>query len=174
MRYKINFDKTINQLTPHYLSGRKLILYLQAIMKPLQMVNDRFSEWARDTRIEASMISQVIHFEWFLYKKFGKYFLDNSDRIAITDNRRSGPYLYNEDANVPDSSHLTFYYESEGIDKPILYHKHEEMSGMNCSFTVSTPQINTHIITEQEYISMLKHIVDKYRLAGKTYSIQFN
>ena len=42
MRYAINLDKTVNQLVPYYLGGRKLILYLQALMKPLQTINDAF------------------------------------------------------------------------------------------------------------------------------------
>lgn len=34
MRYVIDFAKTINRLVPYYIGGRKLILYLQALMKP--------------------------------------------------------------------------------------------------------------------------------------------
>ena len=74
MRYAINFDKTINRLVPYYIGGRRLILYLQALMKPLQEANDAFVEYAKETRIEASMTSQKFKFEWFLNRKFSKYF----------------------------------------------------------------------------------------------------
>ena len=33
--YRINTDRLVNQLVPHYLGGRKLILFLQAILQPL-------------------------------------------------------------------------------------------------------------------------------------------
>lgn len=59
MRYFINFDKTVNQFVPHYLGGRKLILFLQSILVPLQQLNKEFSEWAKEKRIEASMTSQI-------------------------------------------------------------------------------------------------------------------
>ena len=58
MRYRINFDKTINQLVPYYLGGRRLILYLQALIRPLQQANESFVEYAKETRIEAAMTSQ--------------------------------------------------------------------------------------------------------------------
>lgn len=63
MRYFINFDKTINQLVPYYIGGRKLILYLQALMFPLRRVNDGFVEYAKETRIEAAMTSQIFKFD---------------------------------------------------------------------------------------------------------------
>ena len=70
MRYYINFDKTINQLVPYYIGGRKLILYLQALMSPLRRLNDDFVSYAKETRIEAAMTSQIFKFEWFLNHKF--------------------------------------------------------------------------------------------------------
>lgn len=174
MRYKINFDKTINQLAPHYLSGRRFILYLQAIMAPLQKVNDAFASWAQETRIEASMSSQVIHFEWFLNRRYCKYFVDKSEKIIIAEVVRPGVYLYSEDADVAARLHMVLKHESEGGEGPVLYHKSEQLVATDCSFIVSSPRIDTNIITEQEYVSMLKHTINRYRLSGKTYTIQFN
>lgn len=82
MRYYINFDKTINQLVPYYIGGRKLILYLQALMSPLRRLNDDFVSYAKETRIEAAMTSQIFKFEWFLNHKFSKYFA-HGGRISI-------------------------------------------------------------------------------------------
>ena len=84
MRYYINFDKTINQLTPAYIGGRKLILFMKSLAHPLRALNDAFVEWAKETRIEASMTSQIFKFEWYLNRKFSKYFVNQSNRIAIT------------------------------------------------------------------------------------------
>ena len=71
----INFDKLVNQLTPHYLGGRKYVLWLQSLCHPLKSLNDAFKEWAVEKRIEASMTSQTIMLEWFLNHKFNKYFI---------------------------------------------------------------------------------------------------
>lgn len=89
MRYKINFDKTINQLVPYYIGGRKLILYLQALMKPIQELSNAFSEYAKEQRIETAMTSQIFYFEWFLNRKFSKYFL-NGGQITIKNGERLG------------------------------------------------------------------------------------
>lgn len=44
--YRINTDRIVNQLVPHYLGGRKLILFLQAILQPLNSLNIKWKEWA--------------------------------------------------------------------------------------------------------------------------------
>ena len=51
--YRINTDRMVNQLVPHYLGGRKLILFLQAILQPLNSLNVKWKEWADEKRIEA-------------------------------------------------------------------------------------------------------------------------
>ena len=67
--YRINTDRLVNQLVPHYLGGRKLILFLQAILQPLNSLNIKWKEWADEKRIEAAMTSQVIMMEYFLNHK---------------------------------------------------------------------------------------------------------
>lgn len=42
MRYKLPIDKLVNQLVPHYLGGRKYILFIQSLVYPLKIINDRF------------------------------------------------------------------------------------------------------------------------------------
>ena len=72
--YRINMDRLVNQLVPHYLGGRKLILFLQSILQPLNSLNIGWVTWADEKRIEAAMTSQVIMMEYFLNRKFCKYF----------------------------------------------------------------------------------------------------
>ena len=66
MRYKLSIDRTVNRLVPHYLSGRKFILFVQSCLYPLQRTNEWFRSFTRERHIEARMTSQVIYFEWFL------------------------------------------------------------------------------------------------------------
>lgn len=72
MRYKLSIDRTVNRLVPHYLSGRKFILFVQSCLYPLQRTNEWFRSFTRERHIEARMTSQVIYFEWFLNYRFGK------------------------------------------------------------------------------------------------------
>lgn len=43
MRYKLSTDYLTNCLVPHYLSGRRFILWVQSLVWPLQTLNDRFA-----------------------------------------------------------------------------------------------------------------------------------
>lgn len=174
MRYKINFDKIINQLVPFYLRGRKLILYLQAIMSPLRRINNEFAEYAKETRIEASMTSQIFKFEWYLNRKFSKFFASQG-RISIKNSESLGTPIYHESANIPQADNAHIHYHSEGIgsDNLVLYRSDEQTESSSTSFIVTTPPIDTKLISEQKYIAMLKYVIDKYRLANKTYTIKY-
>lgn len=175
MRYRINFDKTINQLTPSYIGGRKLILFMQALVRPLQSLNDSFSEYAKETRIEASMTSQILPFTWFLNRRFKKYFLDSKGRISITNMTVSGVPIYNEDADIPQADNLSLYHEKEGVTNGRKFYYEDERTDENsCSFIVHTPKVDNTLISNEAYLAMLSYQIDKYRLAGKTYKIIFN
>lgn len=175
MRYYINFDKTINQLSTYYLSGRKLILYLQALMKPLQDLNISFVEWAKETKIEATMTSQIIKLEWFLNWKFRKYFIDSSNLISIKNGQRLGVPIYNQSADISKAENLLLKHESEGVrESTVLNYRDEKTDKNTCSFIVYSPQINSKLISTEEYVAMLTYYVDKYKISGKTYRIKFN
>ena len=176
MRYRINFDKTVNQLVPHYIGGRKLILYLQALVSPLQVLNNAFVEWAKETRIEASMTSQIFKFEWFLNRKFRKYFANQSSKITISNGTSLGVPLYWQSENMPDTA---VYYQngddqSSIEDNPALYYSDERLTGSGFSFIVHAPAPNTTLITQSSYDSQLRYWIDRYRLASKTYNIQYH
>jgi hypothetical protein len=175
MRYRIDFDRVINQLSPYYLSGRKLILYLQAIMKPLQILSDGFTEWAKETKIEATMTSQIFKLEWYLNRKFRKYFKDSEEQIIIKNGKRPGVPLYFEAADVDKEKDMLVRYESEGAENTVKLNFSDELTEESeCSFFVYSPQINDGLISKEEYTAMLSYCVDRYRIAGKTYKIKFN
>lgn len=174
MRYFINFDKTINQLVPYYLGGRKLILYLQALMKPLQQANEQFVAYAKETRIEAAMTSQIFKFEWYLNHKFSKYFL-NGGRIIIKNSEQPGTPIWHQSANITQSDNMLVHKQTEATEprQLILYRSDEQTDESSVSFYVTTPQIDTKLILESKYIAMLKYVIDRYRLANKTYIIKY-
>lgn len=191
MRYVINFDKTINQLIPYYLGGRRLILFLQSCVKPLQKVNEQFVEYAKETRIEASMTSQIFKFEWFLNRKFKKYFESPTALITIKNGQKLGVAVYNESAaNVVDDDQLKLWAaeESSSTTKaPSFYYNNEKTEGSSHSFLVYVPKLWEQRdsegmptgqlrdgITIQQFKVMLSYWIDKYKLAGKSYKIIIN
>lgn len=178
MRYFINFDKTINQLTPAYMGGRKLILFMQSLLYPLRSINDAFVEWAKETRIEASMTSQILPFEWFLNRKFSKYFLNPAGRITISNASTLGVAFHNQSADIPKTDNALLYQESEDSGSPKksekMYWENEKTDDNSYSFLVHTPAVDETLIKTEAYIAMLSHYIDRYRLSGKTYKIIFN
>jgi hypothetical protein len=175
MRYRINLERVINQLSPYYLSGRKLLLYLQALLKPLQTINDEFAAWAKETKIEATMTSQVIKLEWFLNRKFSKYFSNSIQRISIKNGKRTGVPVYSESANIPEEDNLLLKYESEGNTASTAFNYSGELTEESeCSFFVYSPEIDTRLVSMDAYVAMLSYYVNKYKTSGKTYKIKFN
>lgn len=175
MRYFINFDKTVNQFVPHYLGGRKLILFLQSILVPLQQLNNEFSEWAKERRIEASMTSQIFKLEWFLNRKFSKYFVNPVEKITIANAVRDGLPLYRQKASVPLFDNPALVEQTAHTTKdPVLYKVSERRDESSYSFIVNSPAINTSSISESEYIAQIQYWIDRYRIAGKTYKIKIN
>lgn len=172
MRYKLLIDKLVNQQVPHFMGGRKLILYLQASLYPLQMFANYFRDWAVESRIEASMTSQVFKLEWFLNRKFSKYFVRDTDRIILDTHKGIGVPVYHENAGVDSSEHLTLSLENELSDRAAtMYNEGENIRGGRYSFTVYSPAIDIQKIKKEEYLKMLMFWIDKYKLSSKTYTI---
>ena len=173
MRYRLPIDRLVNRLVPHYLPGRRFILWVQSLVWPLQTLNDRFCAWARERRIEAAMTSQVIYFEWFLNRRFGSYFSDPSQRITISEGTAVGVDLYFEDARY--GRPFTVWFAGEQVadteeEAPRrMYLEAEEREMIRASFIVCVPAVT---LPAREFVHMLTHVVERYRLAGKTYLVR--
>lgn len=173
-RYKLSTDRLVNRLLPHYLAGRRFILLVQSLLYPLQSLNDRFVAFAREKHIEARMTSQVMYFEWYLNHLFGRYFHDPQQRITLSGSTTLGVDLYHEGAD--GARPYTVWYEGERItaedasEQPRAMYLHaEEKLENKVSFMVSVPPVT---ISDQEMVSMLTYVVERYRTAGKTYLIR--
>lgn len=170
-RYRLNVDKMVNQLVPHYIGGRRIILYLQALLFPLQQLNDEFDVWAREKLIEASMTSQVFKFEWFLNHKMRRYFLDPSGMITIRNRRQEADPVYYA---IEDGKSKVIRRQDEEGKTSSVYSQNELCSRFKCSFVVYSPVPEQRKTSQEEYDALLRYWIDRYRIAGKTYTIQYN
>lgn len=173
MRYRLPIDRLVNCLVPHYLSGRRFILWMQSLVWPLQTLNDRFCDWARERRIEAAMTSQVLYFEWYLNRRFGRWLCDPSQRISISEGASAGVDLYHENAQY--GRPFTVWFEGEapaGTDEEQprrMFLQAEERAQQQASFTVCVPAVT---IPDEQFVHMIAHEVERYRLAGRTYLVR--
>lgn len=172
--YKIDTDRMVNQLVPHYLGGRKLVLYLQSLLAPLKSLGTVWEEWATNKRIEAAMTSQVIMLEYFLNRKFNTYLLDPSQRIVISDGSTPGVPLYWEKASSNKSDMVLYTKNENASKKQALRWEDEKMTTTDYSFVINCPSINTKKISEEELTAMISYYVDLYRIAGKKFIVKYN
>lgn len=176
MRYKLNTNKLVNQLVPYYLSGRRYILYIQSILYPIQALNDRFVTFAKEKQIEARMTSQSLYFEWYLNRKFSQYFQDINNSLYIKDSESLGVDIYHEVSDY--GKPFTVWFENDIISAlsdqewpKELYHLAEEKIINKVSFIVHVPAIR---IPEQEFVYIISHSINTYKLAGMTYLIKID
>jgi hypothetical protein len=176
MRYLLPTDRLINQLVPHYLSGRKYILFLQSLVYPLSSLNGRFVLFAKEKQIEARMTSQTLYFEWYLNRTFRHCLAHPEERIYISESTNMGVEMYHE--HVPGAKPFTLWKENEPVtsvkedEMPReLYFLTEETTMSKASFMVCVPEIT---ISEREFVYMLSYVVNRYKLAGKTCLIKIN
>ena len=148
MRYKLPIDRSVNRLVPHYLSGRRFILFVQSCLYPLQSLNDRF----------------------------GKYIKDGKDRIFIKDSTSVGVDLYHEGAEYQRP--FTVWYNGEQVttdneaERPRPFYLLAEEKLINkVSFMVCVPPVT---IPPRELVYMLSYVVNTYKTAGKTYLIKID
>jgi hypothetical protein len=176
MRYRLPTDYIANCLTPHYLPGRKYVLFLQSLVYPLKTLNDRFVLFAGEKQLEARMTSQIMYFEWYLNRKFKKYFVNREESIYISESESKGVDIYHE--NATNGKPFTVWKENEAVftgnpqENPREFYRLVEEKALNrVSFMVCVPEIS---INETEFASMLSSVVNTYKLAGKTYLIKIN
>ena len=176
MRYRLPTDRLINQLTPHYLPGRKYILFLQSLVYPLFTLNERFVAFAKEKQIDARMTGQVMYFEWYLNRKFKKYFVNPATAIYISESKSTGVDIYHESA--AGGKPFTVWQENELVftgnlleNPKELYLLWEEKAINKVSFVVCVPAIT---ISESEFVYMLSYVVNTYKIAGKTYLIKID
>lgn len=122
------------------------------------------------------MTSQVIYFEWYLNYKFGKYLKDDRDRIFIRESESIGVDLYHEYAQYQRP--CTVWYNGEEItatdeaELPRPFYRLAEEKPINkVSFMVCVPPV---AIPAREFVYMLSYVVNRYKIAGKTYLIKID
>lgn len=170
-RYNINLRKVANSLISPHIKDRSRILFTQGLLYPLQSVADKIRMWAIETHIECAMTSQTFYFEWFLNRKFDKYFVNKDDRISILTTSTTGTAIYH--IGETDDDNFVVANEDESIDISALYHPYDKEDELQYSFIVNVPKNNDNI-SDFDYLRQLNYWISRYKIAGKTYKIIIN
>jgi len=174
-RYRLFTDKLANMLVPVFIRGRSHVLWIQSLISPLNTINNEFQAFRVEKAIEASATSQVKYFEWYLDRRFSRYFLDSDNHIKIVHYVDLGVPIFN-DGEIGEIENY-IWDESEEADwlagpadempKPI-YFEHESLTQIGANFKVVVPELN---IPFADLSKMMSAEINKYVLGGRTYTI---
>ena len=139
--YFFSTSKLVRKMLPVYIRGRKLQMLLYSLVYPLESLSELFGQWCQDMIITSNVTSQPIILNKYLNFKLKKYFVDQLDGFSIISNE-------------------------EGVMKARIG---EEIPKV--TFYVYAPACNTELISEERYFEIINSYLDKYKVAGKTYSI---
>ena len=80
----INNAKLIGRLLPFWARGKKVSLFLQAILCPIASAHNSFKIWALEKFIECHITAQKASLEWYLRYKLKSHFHNENDNFFIT------------------------------------------------------------------------------------------
>lgn len=186
--YTIDFyDKIAKDLLPHFLQQKGIdawvtatpfpwvtiggsswstgyasrhLKWLACIMAPLQELNTTFKAFVADVRYQMYLNGQVQYLEHYLNDLY-----DNSlRRIYIEDGDAGTPFFVYNKADGTQNEYV--YNKSELETAPVLYNQADYADQVD--FIVVIPWSNIPSAEE----TIMKAYVNKYKLAGKRFSIQ--
>lgn len=161
MKYGINIYNYAKQAIPFFLRKEPLGSWVKALLAPVQSLNDTFDITAQDAKYQASFTGQVMYLEHLLNDSYDK----NQRRIVIEDGNSLvlPPFLFNKIEQEP----LYVFNKSEVSDKLYLYNKVEYANPVD--FIVYIPTI---LFNNYEIRIRIERLINKYKLAGKTFAIK--
>ena len=79
----INNASLIARLIPFWARGRKISLFIQALLSPLVSLHNNFKTWALDQYIYCHITAQALSLEWYLKYKLKSHFANENDVFLI-------------------------------------------------------------------------------------------
>jgi len=160
INFNLNVFELAKGLIPLKIRGDKFKAWVQALLEPVQTLNESFVDTVDALRYEQQFNGQVVYLEHILNDQF-----DPDTRAICIDDPESyidENYIYNAD-EAPQT--LTLYNISEG--QPSLFIYTIEEVAANDDFVVYVPDTITFDAAEEV---QARAVINRYKLAGKRYS----
>jgi len=159
----IDYRKLIVLLLPTFLRQPALIAILRALMYPLQSLHD-LHQAARTQRLyELHHTSQICYIKAALNDEFG--ITDYANGFEIEDINAPGEWVWIYDEGLErfdDEQHMLF-------NDPTWIHNESAILPPTSAFTVLVP---AQITIDETNDARIRSIVNKYRLASRTFEIK--
>lgn len=158
--FLIDWSRFIDDYLPPLRRRRRFKEWMTAVLSQLRELNREFADLAAQIRYDMQFDGTVISLETLLNEAFGTTEIFISSAQIIT----KKVYLYTEPENMP----LVIYTEAEydaDPNLPRVYLHTETEYQTNNSFIVNVP---VSLVFDE---NRMRALLDKYRAAGKTYTI---
>jgi len=181
-RYNISNEKTIYELLPWYLRGKKIQAFLLGVSEPLAEMHLPFLSWARERIIEASIDSRKLPIQWLLKHKLGEYLQDDSKEYEVytTDHKHYSLVLWNK-GETGEAARLQGSYLFASMQE-IADLKAEDNAAYICNlsegdchytrFVIVSPLFDSSKIDQDSYERLIRSWVDRYTLFQFQYIVE--
>lgn len=160
---RIDYRKLVILLLPTFLRRPVLMAWLRAMVYPLQQLHDRHQAARTQLLYELHHTSQICFIKDALNNEFG--ITDFAAGFEIEDINAPGNWVWIYDENVErfdDEQHMLF-------DEPTWIHDTSSILPPTSAFTVLVPK---HIEIDETNDARIRSVVNKYRLASRTFEIK--
>ena len=160
---RIDYRKLVILLLPTFLRRPVLMAWLRAMVYPLQQLHDRHQSARTQRLYELRHTSQICFIKDALNNEFG--ITDYADGFEIDDINAQGEWVWVFDEKVDrfdDEKHMLFY-------EPTWIHDTSSILPPTSAFTVLVPK---HIEIDETNDARIRSVVNKYRLASRTFEIK--
>ncbi len=160
---RIDYRKLVILLLPTFLRRPVLMAWLRAMVYPLQLLHDRHQAARTQRLYELHHTSQICFIKDALNNEFG--ITDYATGFEIEDINAPGNWIWVYDENVErfdDEQHMLF-------DDPTWIHDTSSILPPTSAFTVLVP---AHITIDETNDARIRSIVNKYRLASRTFELK--
>ena len=160
---QIDYRKLVILLLPTFLRQPVLMAWLRAMAFPLQSLHDRHQAARTQRLYELRHTSQICYIKDALNNEFG--ITDYANGFEIEDINAPGDWVWIYDENVnrfDDEQHMLF-------DDPTFIHDLSAILPPTSAFFVLVPQ---SVTLDETNRARIRSIVNKYRLASRTFEIK--
>ena len=172
---KIDNSRIIARLLPYWLRGKKVFLFLKAILHPLVPVHTSFIEWAKDKYIKAHITSQKQSLEWYLNYRLKNHFANVTLSFEILyDTCSIENVIFTEsekDLRREHTAPIYFNDEESKVGEMILRQK-GEVKEATVTGNIYAPAITpTSNYSTEDYRREITSIVNQFITNFKKYNV---
>lgn len=170
--FNVNWPLLILRNLPVERRKQLRLEWLRSLFAPLIALYNTFIIFRADKRYDMSFTGQIIYMERLLNDKF------NNGLPAYTAGTPTGIYISDPTGiliplylwNKVEQRPVTYLYNvSEG--KPPVYLRNQAEIATNYEFVVNVPDAIGNVLTNTLLLAQIRAWVDKYRPAGKRYTV---